>query len=102
MAKLKTFESKLFVDGIEWSSGIGENPVLKVDFVSTFGRSKLVLGGDSSTTRAFKRAYEKNRWVKIIIEVEVSDVEEARELLSDGKNTQAITKALDILERLDK
>ncbi len=98
----KKIETKAYVVAIEYEQNRGQ-----------FTKAKLRMDGYSGPVEfsgpmvgndilAIKRAYDKRMEVKFTIEVPQSDVEEARDLLANGQDKQAIKKALDILERLDK
>jgi hypothetical protein len=109
MAKTEKFEAKFYVHEVSWNhnpeqyiTGACKPPTLEVTLGSDSGTSRLRLEGHPSVTAAFMRAYHKNKTIKLTIEADMSDIEEARELLANGQDKQAITKALDILERLDK
>ncbi len=74
------------------------------------GEAKLVGDGCELSLRsinmemmsALERAYRSRARIKMILELPVSEIDEARRLLGIGQNSAAIAKALDILERLDK
>ncbi len=98
----KKIETKAYVIAIEYDHTRGQlaKVKLRLDGPNWPVEFSGHMVGDSIL--AIKRAYDKHLEVKFTIEVPQSDVDEARDLLGSGQDKQAMKKALDILERLDK
>ena len=76
---------------------------IKIKFVGGVLCGELTaVSHDGQLIKLFERSLRDGKQLTISISGEKSDLDEARDLLKQGKDKQAIAKALDILERLDK
>lgn len=75
--------------------------------------SVVIYGNDGNSTfeidngsdllyKSLHRSFKNRTKVKLTLEIPMSDIEEARDYLANGKDIEAIAKTLDVLERLDK